>query len=168
MPDEANTAENKKRKLPIKSMLILMGIMLLEGGIFVAWMAFAKPASANAGQDDTAAVPTQRYQTTSEIDIIQCRVPNSVQGRTTLYEIEIKIVCAKEKKTLVETIRTEREGALRDALFSVVAAADPAELQEPDRETLKRQIRVVLDEFFGEDVIEEVLVPNLTPYPMGY
>ena len=57
MPEEENVnvepQETKKRKLPIKSILIVAAIMVLEGGLFGVFMMLAGPKGADA---DTAGV----------------------------------------------------------------------------------------------------------------
>ena len=140
-------------------MLFLLVIMLLEGGVFVAWMALADPGSASA--DDKSG---KRADSIIERQILRFRGPNCKTGRLVLYDIEITVECDKEDAAAVESIRKQRDAYLRDRLRTIVARADPQYFEEEELQTLKRQIRAVFDEVFGEDKIQRILIPDCTPF----
>ena len=85
-----------------------------------------------------------------------------------LYDMEVAVECKKDKKEQVEALVKQREGAIRDTLSTIVRKADPQHLQEPDLETLRRQVHAALDEIFGPDMIDKVLIPRCVPYRAEY
>jgi flagellar basal body-associated protein FliL len=156
-----------RRKFPIRSILVLAVIMLVEGGAFSLWMIFSGPAEASAGQvaGVVDAKPTQR---TMEIKVLEFRGTNTKTGRTIHYDLEIAVECEKEKGPIVEDLCKKRDAKIRDELAPIVRRADPQHMQEPDLETLRRQIGATLTEIFGEGVIEKVLIPRCTPFRADY
>lgn len=151
-----------RRKLPIKSVLVLLLVMLLEGGIFVLWSMFAGPQTAKA----VGEVPTEPVREYAEIKIYDLQATNDKTGKLWSYKVEIVIECPKDKAALAEDIRQRRDAAIRDALSTIIRKADPQHLREPDLQTLRRQFHAALEEIFGDDIIDRVLIPRCEPYPI--
>lgn len=170
MPDEA---ENKtqdpdvKKKLPVKALVILLVIMLLEGGIFVACMYALDPdSSSGAVTDDASAEPPN---TTLERMIIQCRaVPSRQKGRTVLYDFEVHVVCDKEDDVLLAEFAKKHEADILDRFRTIIAKADPNWFDEAELVTMKKQIKIMLEEVVGEGMIQRVLIPSWRSYPQSF
>lgn len=151
------------KKLPVKSIGVLVLLMLLEGGAFATWIALSKPHAA-IGAEPEKPVASKVVDPNVELKILECRAPNTKTGKTYLYDMEVVVEVPKEKQALVEAVNKQRAAYILDALATIVRKADPQHLQEPDLETLRRQIRAALVEVFGEDAIVKVLIPRCTPY----
>ena len=158
--DQEGPPSNKK-KIPLKPILILALIMLVEGAIFGMWMVFSDPKSA-PGAD--MAAEGKAEDTTAERKLLQISAPNTKSGRVVYHDIEISIMCEKEEEEMVEAICTKRDGQIRDRLRTIIAKAEPEYFKEEDLRTLKRQIQIMLDELLGEGVIQKVYIPQCRQY----
>lgn len=166
MATETTAAPERKSKVPWKSILVLVGIMMLEGGVFALWMTFADPKSASgAGNPD---VPTQVVNASAEVKVLEFQAFNRKTGRTYRYDISVCVECAKQDQKTVEVRRDERRALIQDEFRTLVAKADPQHLQEPDLETLRRQFKATLDEVLGEGLVKRVLIPSCCPYPVDF
>ncbi len=150
----------QRKKLPLKSILILAVIMLLEGGMFAAWMLMADPNKAGGAVGESSG----QSESTVERQILRFRGPNRKTGRLVLYDIEIAVECDKEDAGRIETVRKKRDAYIRDRIRAIIARAEPQYFEEEELPTLKRQIQAVFDDVFGEGRIQRVLIPDCTPY----
>ncbi|NQU77055.1 MAG: hypothetical protein HQ546_12155, partial [Planctomycetes bacterium] len=72
MPEQ--TTQPNKKSLPLKSLLILAVIMLLEGGLFALWMNLAGPENA-AAKGIGEQLPQSAADSTAELQILQFSAP---------------------------------------------------------------------------------------------
>ena len=105
MPPENNDATDSAapRKLggkAIKSIMIILAIVLLEGGMFAAWMIFDGPDDATAGTGEMTAKPAELMAETMVLD--DGRAPNRRSGRLYMYDIQISIETDKESTEKVK------------------------------------------------------------------
>jgi len=166
MPPENTDAESKPPRkygaMPFKSILIILVIILLEGGMFAAWMVFGGPGEAEAGIGMVEADPTADLAET--MILADGRAPNRRSGRLYMYDIQISIETQKEAAKKVAETRGQREAFIRDRLRTIIARAEPKYFDEPDLQTLKRQIGAMLEDVFGADTIKQVLIPKCNGY----
>ncbi len=166
MPDEIPDRPQEKRKLPLKSILVLAAIMLLEGGVFALWLTFAEPTAASGAVKSPLASDPVAH--TAEVTVLNFRAPNTQTGKLWLYDMEIVIEVPRDRKLFVDKIVQDRQAAIRDALNTLIRRAEPQHLVEPELQTLRRQIQVTLTDILGEDNVENVLIPQCTPYRADY
>jgi hypothetical protein len=106
-----------------------------------------------------------------ELNVLDFKAPNKVNGRTFLYDVSIFVVCKGEYEKQVKDTLREREALIKDRVRTIIAQSDPEKLvggSEPGLETLRRQVKYQLDTIVGEGVIEEVLVPKCIPFRTDY
>ncbi len=152
----------EKRRLPIKSILIIALIMLLEGGMFAVYVVIKpKPSSAEAA---VGAAEGPKAQTAEAVIIENGRFPNRKTGRLYMYDMEIAIQVDKPVFDRVEKLRLANESLIRDRIRAIVARAEPSYFDEHELQTLKRQIKVMLEEVFGDDTVREVFIKTCNPY----
>jgi flagellar basal body-associated protein FliL len=102
-----------------------------------------------------------------ELNVLDFKAPNKVNGRTLLYDVSIFLVCKSEYEKQVKETLKEREALIKDRVRTIIAQSDPEKLvggSEPGLETLRRQVKYQLDTIVGEGMIEEVLVPKCIPF----
>ncbi|MFW6155202.1 MAG: flagellar basal body-associated FliL family protein [Planctomycetota bacterium] len=165
MPPENDNATNEgraKRRLPIKSMLIIALIMLAEGGLFAVYVVM-KPSPQSAEAAVGGAEPPEA-QTAEAVIIESGRFPNRKTGRLYMYDLEIAVQVDKTIFNRVEKMRTANEALIRDRIRAIIARADPSYFDEHELRTLKRQIKAMLDEVFGDDTVKEVFIKTCNPY----
>jgi flagellar basal body-associated protein FliL len=106
-----------------------------------------------------------------ELNVLDFKAPNKVNGRTFLYDVSIFVVCKSEYEKKVKDTLKEREALIKDRVRTIIAQSDPEKLvggSEPGLETLRRQVKYQLDTIVGEGMIEEVLVPKCIPFRTDY
>ena len=87
-------------------------------------------------------------------------------GKTYLYDIKVVANFVREDLDggVSETL-ANRENTIHDRLRTIIASADPKDLNEPGLEALRRQIKHTLEEILEtEDVVKEILIPQCTPF----
>ena len=159
------TAPSGKIRLSTKSIVILLVIVLAEAGFFAAWMAMSKPRTADGAVEAPAA--TEKVESTVEYQIVQFSTPHQRQGAMIIYDLDVSIVCDDKDKERVKENCEKRSGYIRDQIRTIVAKAEPQYFEEVTLETLKRQIRVMLEGVLGEGVVKSVLIPRCMPYKPG-
>ncbi len=160
--EQANAPKPAGKKLPVKSMMIILVIMLLEGGLLAFWMATVKPESAvGALAGDEAGPPAEA---TGEALIVEDRVSNMRSGRLYLYDIKICIEVDSKDIEAVKKQLDKRDAYVRDNIRTVFAQADPQYLEEPELQTMKRKIHEILEEVLGEESVKRVMFAKYIRY----
>jgi len=163
-PENENTQDDRsKRRLPIKSILIIALIMLAEGGLFAVYV-IMKPSPSSAQGAVGAGAEAPAEQTAEAVIIENGRFPNRKTGRLYMYDLEIAIQVEKTIFDRIEKLRVANEALIRDRIRAIVAKAEPSYFDEHELQTLKRQIKMMLDEIFGDDTVREVFIKTCNPY----
>lgn len=167
---EPGPAAPAKKKLPMVTLGMIGGLMVFEGvGIFAAMKFFGAEPDPTLGMPHLE-VTTQPFGESKEIEIAKVRVQNTNGARPMLYSVTINVQVPSAKESLItEDFLKNRKAAVTDAISRIIRSADGKHLSEPGLETLKRKVKFELGSLLCDDkVIEEVLIPEFTPMPMGY
>ncbi|MBK8914400.1 MAG: hypothetical protein IPM64_07320 [Phycisphaerales bacterium] len=167
---EAPAAPAKRRKLP-KTAMLIGGITIVQAvGFFFAFKMFAGPPSPTLGADgqhhaageDPAGATSS---VTAEFSLLEkLRVPNNKSGRMFMYDLDVFVVIAADRRPIVEKLKTERAAEVSDRLAQIVRAADPRILEEDDLRTLRMQMQSALSAISGDpELIQRVLIPRCVP-----
>lgn len=160
--DNNTAAAPAKKKLPMKMIIILAVVMVVEGVIFGAgYFIFGdKPPTSHAEGlevDDKAA----EFELV-EVLLIGDKFQNTRQGaQAYLYDATIYVVVQQRHRTHIETTIEKEMGRISQEVTEVFARAEPAQLNEPDRLTLKRQILEKCESRFGDDADGEAYVRDV-------
>lgn len=155
-----------KKKLPMKMLIILAVVMVAEGVIFGAgYFIFGdKPPAVQAEgleTDDKAA----EFELV-EVLLIGGKFQNTRQGaQSYLYDATIYVVVQERHRQFVEESIVKWDARISQEVTEVFARAEPAQLNEPDRLTLKRQILDKCERRFGDDAdgepyVRDVVISN--------
>lgn len=174
MADEPNVndaVEEKapKKKFPMKTVLILAVIMLLEGGTVAALFVLSGPPDEGRTEDRSGPVPEDLGEREVEELVVEDRFANSKRGDVYLYDTHIYISVKKKHVEDMKTIRKEKSATIQSEIGTVFRGAEPSYMHEVKLLTLKRQIKHVLDGVFGEDaegdsVVKKVLITRCVEY----
>lgn len=165
--EENNKAEAPaKKKLPMKMLIILGVVMVVEGVIFGAgYFVFGdKPPAVQAEglQEDDKAAEFELV----EVLLIGDKFQNTRQGaQAYLYDATIYVVIQQRHRSFVEAEIEDQMARISQEVTEVFARAEPAQLNEPDRLTLKRQILDKCKDRFGDDAdgepyVRDVVISN--------
>jgi flagellar basal body-associated protein FliL len=170
-PDGAGGGEAaaKKGGLPVKTIGAVGVIMLLEAAAIVAVFSMLGPKSSQAEvahaeiKDDAAEKP-------QEIMIVEDKFQNLQQGKVWYWDISVYVQVKQKNATQVENILKQRNAEIKEGLGQIIARAQPAQLKEPDRQTLSRQMAAYLGKVFGNDadghaLVDRILIPRCRGIP---
>ena len=159
-------AEQKpKRKLPIKTLLIVVGVVLLEGGTIVAFKVFNKPAPA-AGSNPIEGTTETPLKDEAEISVAEdFSVDNHVGGRTKIVvTMDISVKVKKPDEAKVTELVKANKAEILDSIRTLIAASQPDHIKEPDKQVIKREIKFAVEKIIGKDLIETVLIADWKTY----
>lgn len=161
MADEENNPEDEpgKKRFPVKTLGIL-GIAFVAQVliIVVVYMLFAtpKPSIAAEGmQQDKDAEDLQLV----EVLLIGDKFQNTRQGaQSYLYDTQIIVIVRQRDRGYVEEQIKLKNARISADITEIFARAEPTQLNEPDRNTIRRQILERCQSLFGR-------VPGGAPEP---
>ncbi len=150
MADKKDTTEAPKKKLPIKTILVVLAALLIEGAAIVGvFMMVGGPSPVQA--DGLAGQTVAASEQPREVLIVSGKFQNTRSGRPFLYDTRIWIVVKQKHVDEIEARKAQMEGALHADVTTIFRRAEPSHLNEHELSTLTRQIRAALEERFGYD-----------------
>ena len=157
----------RKRRVPMLA-VIIAGVALGEALLFfVAIKMFGGGPQTTYGDERSIVHGPDPSSERSEAEVpllSKFRVPNSMEGRTWIYELDLVVTVAAHRKGDLERLRDERIGAISDGVAGIIRSLEPRTLNEPDLRTLRAQIQRALGEVAGDrDLIHQVLIPRCVP-----
>ena len=165
---QAQTGESG-RKLPLKTVVILLAVLLIKGAaISVAFLLSGGPADVDgavAAEDEEA----QRNELIETL-VVAGKFQNTKTNRSYLYDTEVFIKVRRKHQKEIEGELELKRAAITMAIATIIRSAEPVHLQEPKLATLIRQIKAALqeqlsaDEDSGETKVEQVTIPKFIRY----
>ncbi len=166
---DASAASSGGGKKKLKVMILVFGLLGLEGGgIFLATkMMYNKPDAAKGAVEVTDQEKRlQSLKDQVEIVLPEFNAYNKRDGRLFLYNLQVTIRVQSEKKDEIEEIIELRESTIKDRFNTVIRSADSKFLNEPELQTIRRQLQHELEDIVGDDqVIQELLIPKFFQSP---
>lgn len=166
-------SDDAKKKLPIRTVAVVLVMLLVEGAAIVGIMTmFGGPSEvvAQPGLFGEAASPELQP---IEIQLLQERLTNNASGRIFIYDTEIQIVTQERHREAVQNVMDNRMASIRTGISKIFAAAEHSYYAEPGLETLTRQVTEFLHSIFpedgeGEEMVTGVLIPKCMGFPADY
>ena len=169
MAEEQGNEQEVKKKLPIKTIIILAVVLLIEGAAISA--AFLLTGGPDAVKADGAAMDemAQMEQPVEEL-VVADKFQNTKTGKTYIYETEVYVVVKRKNQERVQKTLETMSAQITTGIAIIVRRAEPAHLLEPSLATLNRQIKVTLDDRFklddeGKPIVQQVLIKKCTQFP---
>jgi flagellar basal body-associated protein FliL len=161
--------------------VLLGAVMLLEAVVLFAGFKFLGSGAKNAQADLTTELQKEATAATTaansdedgtvEIELLDAKFPNRMNGRTFLYDVSIALSVKTQFADKVKKEITDHDALIKDRVRTIIAQLDPDKLgggSEPGLETLRRQVKYQLDEIVGDGMIDEVLVPKCLSFRTDY
>jgi flagellar basal body-associated protein FliL len=154
----------KKKGLPIKTIGIVAGVMIVEAIAVVTVFKVISPKTSHAAEH--AEIQNNDGDTPKELKVVDDRFQNMRNTESWMWQISVAVKVKKRHADKVESILKSREAEVKDGIRKIVGTADHNQLKEPKSETLTRQISAFLntivpvDEKTSEPLIESVLIPR--------
>ena len=161
----AEGQEPEKKGLPIKTILVLVIALVIEGAAISGVFMMAggpEPVQAQGAADDEAA------EMERPIELLACqgRFQNTRTGRAYLYDTSVYIVIKKKYEEQITQKIEMMQAQIDTDVAKIFRKAEPSHLLEPELSTITRQIKSALDGRFGQDedvgesIVQEVLIPK--------
>ncbi len=178
MADEKNEnvaagAEGTKKKFPLKTLLMLGGVLLLEVvTVFVAFTLAGGPEPASAGHAGANMLVDDGNAEVEEL-VIEERFANSRRGDVYLYDSEIYVVVRKRHQNKIQADLKAMSAQIHSDILTIFRRADPTFMHEDELQTLSRQIKAALDNRIGSDadgapIVRRVLITRCTEYRIDF
>lgn len=153
----------------IEAVVLFAGFKFLGGGPKTAAAVdlVKEEAPHGEGGKGTEGGPRVSNEKERQVDILQAFKARNVQsGRSYIYDLSVSVLVKAEDEDKIKEKVKARDALIKDRIRTIIAQMDPEKLggAEPGLETLRRQIKSQLEIIVGEGMIEEVLVPTLTPF----
>lgn len=169
---EANEGEApaKRRRLPLKTLLVLGAVMLMEIGTVAVVFAFVgrtPPVSAEGAVPDE----TRLLEELVELLAIDDKFSNQKRGETYIYSTEIYVTVRRKHQERVASELERMKARITTDVATVISRATPSHFAEPTLATLTRQVQEVMLRRIGSDpedeeqpLVHEVLIKKCMPY----
>lgn len=166
----AEAAAPAKKKLPVKTVAIIMVMLIGEAALIIGLMTMmGKPSDVKAVELEGD--HGHELDVLQEIPVLEEKYTNNTSGRLFVYDVEI-IMQAKAK--FGDDLSTElesRRAEVRTGVGAIVASAQQSYFNEPSRATLTRQVLEYLRTVFpadeqGEERVHAVLIPKCIGFAM--
>lgn len=170
-PQTADKAAPPAKGLPIKTIVIVLVMLVVEAGALIgALTVFGGPSKAKA---DNGPVTPSPDELLVEIPVVHEKFNNSSTGRIWLWDTEVLIQVHEKDKPSIEEVLTRRQAEIRTGISALVASAQHGYFTEPGRATLTRQLEDYLRGVFkqkGEtdSRVVRVLVPKCVGMPADF
>jgi len=174
MADEEaqDQAQGEKKKSPIKMIIIVAGIMLVEAGAVIGFTMFAggKPTAAEAGIEGAEQSELEKLV---EIALVADKFQNLQSGRVWLWDTEVYLKVRTKDQERVEGELERRRAEITQGVAQIIRKASQNQLKEPGLETLNRQFSAYAHSVFGTDAegenrVQSVLIPKCRGFPADY
>jgi len=157
--ESEESAQPGRRRLPLTTLLVAAGVLLMEGttvGVMM-WLNRGPAAVSGAAPESNPMAPSEDVE---EL-ILEGKAANTKRGATYVYRFKIHAVLAKQDVTAVRAMLEKRKATVEDTVRQVVARLDPKDLdEEPKLVTFRRVLVAELEPVFGPNRIKQLLVPE--------
>lgn len=160
------------KKLPIKSIVAIAGIMAVEAGVFIAVLGMGGPQKGQAAEQKAQLVDDAGEQT-QELLIVDDKFQNLQTGRVWIWDTAVYVQVKNKSAEQVKKTLERRSAEIKEGVSQIISRAQHAQLKEPERQTLNRQITAFLETIFepgadGKPMIERVLIPKCRGFPADF
>ncbi len=167
-PKAEATEPAPKKSSPIKAIIVVAAVLLIEGGTIVGTMMLSGGPAEVKGEGIAADAQAGQNKLV-EVLVISARFTNERTGRTYYYDTEIYATVKNKNATKFKEELETMKARLQNDVHTIFRRAEPTHFQEPTWATLSRQIKAVLDERFGQDaagepMVEEAIISKCHPY----
>ena len=149
--NEGNVEQSPKKKLPIKALIAVVVVLLVEAvAITAVFMLTGQPEPVQA--DTTAVDAVAEEDKEIEQLLLQRKFQNTRTGRAYLYDTTIYYTVKKKHLENAEARKEENYARIEAEISAIFRQAEPSYLMEPKLSTLSRQIKALLHKRIGNDI----------------
>jgi len=172
MPDDVlnqNDVQKPKGKLPLTTILVVLGVLVLEGGAISTFfiMRGGKPGAAEATN------PIEQTRESQNKGLIEVSVVDSFQvdnhklgGKSKLVvTLDLVIKVEKVNEEMLQDLIKDHKSEILNAVRVVISSAQPEQIKDdPQLEIIKRELKANIEKIIPEGLITEILLPRWTSF----
>lgn len=172
----APEGQPKKKGLPIKTIAIVAVLMAVEGGlVFFVLGALGGPKKTEAATE-TKHLEHDESEQTKEIRLFEKedeRFQNLTAGRVWVWNVSFYVQVKNKNSERIENVLEQRKAEIKEGVSQIISRSPIAQLKEPERQSLNRQVSALLEKIAGQDsegkpLIERLLIPTCNGYPSDF
>ena len=169
----AEPAPPPAKKLPIKTLAIVAVLMAVEAGAVVFAMGLLGPRASHA-ETDAAELVEDDSEDTVEIEVASEKYQNLSTGRVWVWDLSVFMQVKNKNAETVQAVLEQRKAEIGEGLGQIVSRAQHAQLKEPERQTLIRQISAFLERIRGmtdadgKPLVERIMIPKCRGFPSDF
>ena len=158
--------QKPKSKLPLKTILIIVGVIALEGGTIVGFKIFSGGAKPAQGSDPIDGSVQAQNKEMAEINLAENFSVDNYLGGKARFVITMSVSARVDTEKMEEFTKLAEvnKAKILDSIRFLVSSAQPAHIKDPKLEVLKREIKIGVEKITGEGIIQEILVSNWQSY----
>ncbi len=166
----------KKKGLPLKTIVIIAALMLVEGvGVFFVLGALGGPKASRA-ETDPKHLAHDDSEDTTEIRLLEKddeKFQSHSSGQVWVWTVSIYVQVKNKNSERVGRVLETRKAEIKEGLSQIIGRAQIAQLKEPERQSLNRQASALLEKIIGQDpdgkaLIKRILIPTCSGYPASF
>lgn len=147
---EAEAAAKPKKKGGKKVLIVVVGAMVAEAVVLMGVLKLGGPQSTQAGEQSHS-LEADGSQIPKELLVVEDKFQNLQTGRVWVWDASIFVQVKTKHAPAVEEILKRRGATVREGMSQIFSRAQHAQLVEPDRQTLNRQILAFLEKLMEEE-----------------
>lgn len=151
---------SKKKFLTIA---VVAGIMLIEGVVVFLAVRMTAETPDQAAAAELVTDPSQLLDIMdAELPLVDCDAINRKSGQSIVVHISLSVRVSADDQEYAAKLVEKRQSTVKDRVQMILRSADPQHLNEPNLDTLKRQIQFELDKIFEDnELVLEVLITQI-------
>jgi len=177
MGDEDTRAKNKeggeeqtKRKAPLKVIIVVAGLMLVEAVAVVGLVMLTSGGPQQASADELEGQQLADEERLVEIELINDTFQNRNSGQSWMWQTELYLQVRNKNKAHVEKTLEERKAEIAEGVRLIISKAQDRHLKEPGNETIRRQLTAYINDVFGTDAagdprVERLIIAKFDGFP---
>jgi flagellar basal body-associated protein FliL len=171
--DAANPPPPPAKKLPIKTLAVVAVIMIVEAAGVIFATGLLGPRASHAETDGHELVEDDSEET-AEIEVSSEKYQNLSTGRVWVWDLSVFLQVKNKNAEAVKAVLEQRKAEIGEGLGQIVSRAQHAQLKEPERQTLIRQISAFLERIRGmtdadgKSLVERVMIPKCRGFPSDF
>lgn len=137
----------KKGGGPIKLIGIVGVAMAIEAGALFMVFKSMKPKEAHADTKAVAVLNPEGEKLT-EVKAVEDKFQNLQTGKVWFWDVAVYVQTKQKNAEIVKKRLEQRTAEISEEVSRIIARAQHAQLKEPDRQTLSRQVTAVIMKIF--------------------
>lgn len=151
MPEETPAPETTAKKSPVKTLILVFGIVVIEAAAIIGFFKMTEPDPVSASPDNTATLEVDELDKIVELRVIDARLPNNKAGITYLYDTQVWLQCKQRYADQVNDVLDRHRNEITAEVTAIWRTSDPRHFKEPKLENLTRKVSALIDARFGID-----------------